>query len=141
MDEKISRDVINRASELQAKATKKRDIAEEAYNTEMINLSYRRTKPRGKERAKEIETIFDNFITSGREDITERNNFSRCFFDIGLVIEIDLIEEGIHVGVGTVENKRLVELDMTLEDGAVLIKDQDEFEEFKKTREAEMVSR
>ncbi len=107
----------------------------------MINLSYRRTKPRGKERAKEIETIVDNFITSGREDITERNNFSRWFFDMGLVIEIDLIEEGIHVGVGTVENKRLVELDMTLEDGAVLIKDPDEFEEFKKVREEEMVSR
>jgi len=139
MDEKISRDVINRASELQAKATKKRDIAEKEYNTEMINLSYRRTKPRGKERAKEIETIVENFITSGREDITERNNFSRWFFDMGLVIEIDLIEEGIHVGVGTVENKRLVELDMTLEDGAVFIKDSDKFKEFKKTREEEMV--
>ena len=36
---------------------------------------------------------------------------------MGLVIEIDLIEEGIHVGVGTVENKRLVELDMG--DGAL----------------------
>ncbi len=58
---------------------------------------------------------------------------------MGLVIKIDLIEEGIHVGVGTVENKRLVELDMTLEDGAVFIKDPDKFKEFKKTREEEMV--
>ena len=105
----------------------------------MINLSYRRTKPRGKERAKEIETIVENFITSGREDVTERKNISSCFFDMGLVIDIDLIEEGIYVGVGTVENKRLVELDMSLEGGAMFIKDPDQFEEFKKTREAEIV--
>ena len=58
---------------------------------------------------------------------------------MGLVIEIDLIQEGIYIGIGTVENKRLVELDMTLEDGAVFIKDPDKFKEFKKTREEEMV--
>ena len=71
-DGTTSVEVLNRTSELKVKAEKQRRIAEDAYNTEMINLSYRRTKPRGKERAKEIETIVDNFITSGTEDITER---------------------------------------------------------------------
>ena len=51
---------------------------------------------------------------------------------MGLVIEIDLIQEGLYVGLGIVENNRLVELDMSLEDAAVLIKDPDEFKEFKK---------
>ena len=92
-DATTSVEVLNRTSELKVKAEKQSRIAYDAYNAEMINLSYRRTKPRGKERAKEIETIIENFKTSGREDITERNNFSRWFFDMGLVIEIDLIEE------------------------------------------------
>ena len=116
MDEKISRDVINRASELKAKATKKTDIAEDEYNTEMKNLSYRRTKPRGKERAKEIETIVENFITTGREDVVERQNFSRWFFDMGLVIQINLNTGQFEIGMGTVEKKVLVEFDRSLED-------------------------
>ena len=122
-DGKTSIEVLNRTSELKAKATKKSVIAEQEYSDEMINLSYIRTKPRGIERAKEIETNVKNFINGGREEVKERQNFSKWFFDMGLVIAIDLYTGRFEIGMGTVEEKVLVELDMTLEDAAMFMKD------------------
>jgi len=120
MDKNISSEVINRASELKTKATKKRDLAEREYSDEMINLSYIRTKPRGIERAKEIETNVKNFINGGREDVKERQDFSRWFFDMGLVIAIDLYTGRFEIGIGEIgKEKNLVQLTFTALDGFV----------------------
>ena len=120
MDKNISSEVINRASELKTKATKKRDLAQREYSDEMINLSYIRTKPRGIERAKEIETNVKNFINGGREDVKERQDFSRWFFDMGLVIAIDLYTGRFEIGIGEIgKEKNLVQLTFTALDGFV----------------------
>ncbi len=78
-DGTTSVEVLNCTSELKVKAQKQCRIAEDEYHTEMKNLSYRRTKTREKEKAKEIETIVENFITSGREDVTERKTSQVVF--------------------------------------------------------------
>ena len=48
-------EVLNRTSELKVKATKKSHIAEKEYSDQMINLPIARAKPKGIERAREIE--------------------------------------------------------------------------------------
>ncbi len=50
---------------------------------------------------------------------------------------MDLRTGKYEIGMGRVEKNELLEIDMTLEDAAVLIKDPVKFEEFKKVREEE----
>jgi len=89
----------------------------------MKNLSLTRTKPSGREIEKDTKKRVDVFINSGRRDVKERQNFSKWFFDMGLVINIDLYTGRFEIDIGTVEKKVLVELDMRLEHAAMFMKD------------------
>ena len=116
MDKKIAVDVINRASELKAKAEKKLIKAEAEYDNAMKNLSLARTKPSGREIEKDTKKRVEVFINSGRLDVKERQSFSKWFFDMALVINIDLYRGSFEIGIGRREKGVLVEMDRSVED-------------------------
>ena len=80
-------------------------------------------KPRGLEQEKAIQKRIKKFIESGRKDLELRREFNSWFVNQGLVVSMDLRTGKFEIGMGKVERNELLELDLTLEDGAVLIKD------------------
>ena len=80
-------------------------------------------KPRGLDQEKAIQKRIKKFIESGRKDLELRREFNSWFVNQGLVVSMDLRTGKFEIGMGKVERNELLELDLTLEDGAVLIKD------------------
>ena len=99
-----------------AKAEKKLIKAEAEYDNAMKNLSLARTKPSGREIEKDTKKRVEVFINSGRLDVKERQSFSKWFFDMGLVINIDLYRGSFEIGIGRREKGVLVEMDRSVED-------------------------
>ena len=112
--------VPDRLMELFKKAEKKYEQASDQYNQAMIEESHLRTKKRGKDAEKDIQSRLNEFLDAGRSDLAQRQEFSRWFISQGMVIEIDLRTGKFEIGIGKIEKGVLTELDMTLEDAFVL---------------------
>jgi len=105
---------------------KEYDEADVAVNIASINLDKLKRQKTGTDAAKVIRKRVDAFLNSDRNDINARQEFNRWLFAERLVVAYDLIEDRFELGVGTVNSKgrnrqgRLIELDQTMEDAAVL---------------------
>ena len=125
--------------DLKESARKKYDEADLDLNLVKLDLQREENKPCGLNEEKAIQKRIKKFIESGRKDIEVRREFNSWFVNQGLVVSMDLRTGKFEIGMGKVERDELLELDLTLEDGAVLIKDPKDFKKFKKAREEEKV--
>jgi len=125
--------------DLKESAQKKYDEADLDLNLVKGEIKTEENKPRGLDQEKAIQKRIKKFIESGRKDLELRREFNSWFVNQGLVVSMDLRTGKFEIGMGKVERNELLELDLTLEDGAVLIKDPKEFKEFKNTRKNQIV--
>lgn len=106
--------------------TKEYAEADIAVNIASINLDKLKRQKTGTDAANAIRKRVDAFLNSERNNINLRQEFNRWLFAERLVVAYDLIEDRFELGVGTVNSKgrnrqgRLIELDQTMEDAAVL---------------------
>jgi len=84
---------------------------------------------RGKDAEKDIQNLLKQFLETGRNNLRQRQEFSRWFFETGLVVDIDLYTGAFDVGIGRRENGVLVEVDYQLEHRAMFIRDGFTFED------------
>ncbi len=127
LSEHVSVIAINRISELQRKAEEQYQAADDKYNESMIEESHLKMRKSGKAVESEIQKRIKEFKETGRNDVNQRQAFSRWFLETGLVIAIDLRTGRFEVGMGKVEKGFLVELDRSLEDIAKHMKQGNEF--------------
>ncbi len=127
--EDILPEVISRIGVLQKRAIEKYEAANDDFNSARNEESTLKSKKRGKEIEKDIQHRVDNFIKIGRFDLQQRQEFSRWFFETGLVVDIDLYTGAFDVGIGRRENGVLVEVDYQLEHRAMFIRDGFTFED------------
>ena len=121
--EDILPEVISRIGVLQKRAIEKYEAANDDFNSARNEESTLKSKKRGKEIEKDIRQRVDNFIKTGRFDLQQRQEFSRWFFETGLVVDIDLYTGRFEIGIGRREKGVLVEVDMRLEDIAAFKND------------------
>jgi len=121
--EDILPEVISRIGVLQKRAIEKYETVNDDFNSARNEESTLKSKKRGKEIEKDIRQRVDNFIKTGRFDLQQRQEFSRWFFETGLVVDIDLYTGRFEIGIGRREKGVLVEVDMRLEDIAAFKND------------------
>ena len=116
-------EVISRLGVLQKRAIDRYEAANDDFNSARNEESTLKSKKRGKEIEKDIQQRVDNFIKTGRFDLQQRQEFSRWFFETGLVVDIDLYTGRFEIGIGRREKGVLVEVDWRLEDIAAFKSD------------------
>ena len=121
--------VPERHTELTKQAQKNYEETYQNYWSSKIEEDRLRHERRGKDAEKDIQNLLEQFLETGRNNLRQRQEFSRWFFETGLVVDIDLYTGAFDVGIGRRENGVLVEVDYQLEHRAMFIRDGFTFED------------
>ena len=82
--------------------------AENAVAIAQNRLNALQSKTVGKAAAREARARVKAFMESGRDDLAEREKFNAWFHTTGLVVLVDPRTKQTHIGVGAIEDTRLV---------------------------------
>ena len=121
--------VPERHTELTKQAQKNYEETYQNYWSSKIEEDRLKHERRGKDAEKDIQNLLKQFLETGRNNLRQRQEFSRWFFETGLVVDIDLYTGAFDVGIGRRENGVLVEVDYQLEHRAMFIRDGFTFED------------